>query len=178
VAIFLDDLQWADLGTLRLLRFLAIDADLPRLLVVLAIRAEEVGADHPVRGAARRRHPGRHPGRAGHLPPLQESALTELCGDLLQCDAGRARPLAQLLQLKTGGNPFFVWQLLHHLHGQGLLTRDPGRCSWTWDLGAIESVQVTDNVADLLVATLGRLSADVRLVAQAASCLGAWSRRR
>jgi predicted ATPase/signal transduction histidine kinase len=172
MAILLDDVQWADLATLRLLRFLAIDADLPRLLLVLAARTEELAADHPVAALLARVAEAGTPVERIDVAPLEEAALTDLCGDLLQCDASRARSLAQLLRRKSGGNPLFVWQLLHYLHGQGLLSRDPGRSSWSWDPARIESVQVTDNVADLLVAALGGLSPEVQLVARAASCLG------
>jgi predicted ATPase len=51
VLVVLDDLQWADAGTVRLLRFLVPDLVRTRLLVVGAYRDEEVDAPgHPLRG--------------------------------------------------------------------------------------------------------------------------------
>ena len=47
LAIFLDDLQWADGGSLKLLEILASDTDPHAVMVVLAYREHEVDAHHP-----------------------------------------------------------------------------------------------------------------------------------
>ena len=45
----------------------------------------------------------------------------------------RARPLAQLVHEKTGGNPFFAIQFLTELAEEGLLAFDPVAQAWRWD---------------------------------------------
>ena len=69
----------------------------------------------------------------------------------------RARPLAQLVHEKTGGNPFFAIQFLTALAEEGLLVFDPGAAAWTWDLARIRAKGYTDNVVDLMAGKLNRL---------------------
>jgi predicted ATPase/signal transduction histidine kinase len=170
--IFLDDLQWADAASARLLRHLATEAPRPHLLLVVAYRTEagELPAG-PLALLAEVEASGTPVVRI-EVPLLDGLGLTAMVGDLLGCDDERARPLAQLVLRKTGGNPFFVRQLLRHLHGSELLSHegDPGR--WTWDLSRVEKVEVADNVVDLLLGALARLPPDARQVLTAASCVG------
>jgi AAA ATPase domain len=107
VLVVLDDLQWADAGTVRLLRFLVPDLSRSRLLVVGAYREEEVeAAGHPLRGllaelAAR-----------AELVPLAGLSATEVAA--LMAQVGEAPPdgeLAGVVHRRTGGNPFFVQQV-------------------------------------------------------------------
>src|ERR1700677_3868148 len=48
-----------------------------------------------------------------------------------------ARPLAQLVHEKTGGNPFFTIQFLSELAEEGLLTFQHGEGRWSWNLERI-----------------------------------------
>ena len=63
---------------------------------------------------------------------------------------------------KTGGNPFFAIQFLTALNEDGLLAFDPVAPAWRWDIDRIRDRNYTDNVADLLVEKMKRLSAPPR----------------
>src|SRR6202011_994995 len=58
------------------------------------------------------------------LEPLARDDLGQLIADALHCESERSAPLAQLVQEKTAGNPFFVIQFLHTLAEEGLLAFD------------------------------------------------------
>jgi len=49
LVIFLDDLQWADSGTLRLIQYMQSDLEAGHLLLLAAYRDAEVGDAHPLR---------------------------------------------------------------------------------------------------------------------------------
>jgi signal transduction histidine kinase len=61
---------------------------------------------------------------------------------------------------------------LRSLHKAGLLRFDQVLSTWDWDLARIESVEVTDNVADLLVVALRALSEPTQNVLKVAACIG------
>ena len=61
------------------------------------------------------------------LAPLGLDDIGRLVADALHCEPERARPLAQLVQEKTGGNPFFAIQFFTALADDGLLAFDSGR---------------------------------------------------
>jgi predicted ATPase/signal transduction histidine kinase len=171
LVLFLDDLQWADAASLRLIQMLGSAPDLPRLLLLGAYRHEDVRPDHPLLAAlSAMRSLG---AQVSLLPlaPLDVASVTELCADALGAEPERTRPLAEVLVRKTAGNPFFLERLLRFLQKTGLLRLDgPGR--WSWDLPALESVNVTDNVADLLIKALGHVPQPVRAVLGAAASIG------
>jgi len=49
------------------------------------------------------------------LAPLGLDDTGRLIADALHCEPKRARPLAELVQEKTGGNPFFAIHFLHRV---------------------------------------------------------------
>ena len=83
-----------------------------------------------------------------------------------------AQPLAELVHEKTGGNPFFAIQFLTALAEEGLLRLDPDAAAWIWDLARIRAKGYTDNVVDLMVGKLKRLSGATQTALQQLACLG------
>ena len=171
LVLFLDDLQWADTASLRLVEELATAPELSSLLIVVAVRPEECDPDS-IAGktvAALSRLPS---GQRIDVPPLSREAVVELCCDALRCAPDRALPLASLILKKTAGNPFFVRRMLRFLYQSRLLTFDGVAKTWTWDLAAIEKIDVSDNVVDLLLVVLKRLPETVQEVLRIAACIG------
>jgi predicted ATPase len=73
---------------------------------------------------------------------------------------------------KTGGNPFFSIQLLTALAEEGLLRLDLDAAAWIWDLARIRAKGYTDNVVDLMVGKVKRLSGATQTALQQLACLG------
>jgi serine/threonine protein kinase len=87
-------------------------------------------------------------------------------------EAERAAPLAQLVHEKTGGNPFFANRFIASLAEEGMLTFDHDPAHWSWDLGRIRAKGYTDNLVDLMVGKLTRLTAATQKAVQQLACLG------
>ena len=66
-------------------------------------------------------------------------------------------PLSALVHEKTGGNPFFLLQLMLTLHQDGLLARTPGG-GWRWDAEGVRARGYSDNVVDFMAGKLRQLS--------------------
>src|SRR5271163_2921138 len=172
LALFLDDLQWLDVATLDFLEDLLVQQDLAHLLVVGAYRDNEVDSAHPL---MRKLSAIRQAGAAEQeirLTPLSSDDLAHLVADTLHCESQPALLLAQLLQEKTSGNPFFVRQFIHALVEEGLITFDHRDARWRWDLDAIRAKGYTDNVVDLMVAKLNRLPVAIQKALRQFACIG------
>jgi predicted ATPase/signal transduction histidine kinase len=172
LVLFIDDLQWLDPGTLELLAHLVTEPGDLRLLLIGAFRDNEVGPAHPL---SRTLTAIRDAGGAISevtLAPLAIGDITQLCADALYTDAERAASLAQLIADKTGGNPFFAIQFIAALADERLVAFDPGRSEWQWDIDLIRAKGITDNVADLMAAKLGRLPPATRAALGQLACLG------
>ena len=171
LALFLDDLQWLDAATLDLLEDL-LRPDLEHLMLIGAYRDNEVAAAHPLmRKLDAIKAAG---GKVAEikLSPLAQEHLGQLVADALRCELERAAPLAKLVHVKTGGNPFFTIQFLSSLVEEGLLTFDHDGARWSWDIDRIHAKGYTDNVVDLMVGKLTRLPTEAQNALQQLACLG------
>lgn len=172
LVLFVDDLQWADPASLRLLRRAIASPEARHLLVIGAYRDNEVSPSHPLVEVVQQiREAGAHISTI-HLGPLQPEYLNELVKDTFHCDGQYAEPLTRILTEKTGGNPFFVGQFLTELYRERLVWVDKASCAWRWDIEAIEAQNLTDNVVDLVLMRLKRLGPDAQQVLTLAACLG------
>ncbi|MGA8477989.1 MAG: GAF domain-containing protein, partial [Chthoniobacterales bacterium] len=170
--LFLDDLQWLDPATLRLLEQLVTDPNGQHLLLIGAYRDNEVTAHNPLMltlGAIRQTEAIV---REIELEPLSLADVNQLLGDALRCELAHARPLAKLVHEKTGGNPFFTIQFLTTLAEEHLLEFEARETAWRWDLSRIRAKGFTDNVVDLMITKLRRLSALTQEALKQLSCLG------
>jgi class 3 adenylate cyclase/tetratricopeptide (TPR) repeat protein len=165
--LVLDDLQWADQGTLQLLRMLLVDPRPAPMLVLGTFRDSEVPRTHP-------------------LAQLYADVLRDRAVDLVELDgldetesAGLVRSLlgwtppadvARALCGETEGNPFFLEEIVRHLAELGAVT-DSGQlrrlCASVAELG------VPRRVKELVARRVQRLSPGVVEALRVGSVLGA-----
>jgi predicted ATPase/class 3 adenylate cyclase len=176
IVLFLDDLQWADSATLSLLRVVLTEGGIDRLFLIGAYRDNEVSAMHPLALVLRDIRDGGGKVTSLSLAPLGLADVAKLIGDTLQSDAVQVAALARLVIQKTQGNPLFVRQFLAALHRDGLIKQAaaaPGeRLQWQWEIQAIRSANITDNVVDLLLDKLRRLPSQTQEALRLAACIG------
>src|SRR5262249_50250433 len=142
LVLFLDDLQWADDASLRLLRVLLADSELSYLLFLGSYRDNEVDEKHPLQ---RMLASLTHEGKLIHtltLLPLGLGSVQSLISESLHATPEQALPLAELVLGKTQGNPFFASQFLTTLYRKGFLSFDPTEGQWIWDLAQIRQEDI------------------------------------
>jgi PAS domain S-box-containing protein len=172
LVLFLDDLQWIDAASLKLLHAVAVDPEIRSLLILCAYRSEEVSPDHPIaRSLERARSAGARLTRI-ELGPLDSNALVGLLCDALRAEPLTVAPLARLFRRKTASNPFFIRQFLGYLYREHLLVFHADRGQWDWSLARIEAAAVTPNVVDLLSQVIATLPRDAQEALQVAACIG------
>lgn len=172
LVLFLDDLQWADAPTLKLIELFLSDPDVRHMLIISAYRDQEVVGSHPVMVAL---NDIRNMGATVHtltLGPLGPAHIRQLLSDTLKCDPEKCSPLAERCLQKTMGNPFFLNQFLHALYARKLLVFDTRLGSWQWDIHTIRNSEITDNVVDLMVGKIEDLPAATQNGLKFAACVG------
>jgi len=172
LVIFLDDLQWADSATLKLLQVMMADEETKYLFLMGAYRDNEVSQTHPLimtleglqnQGAT-----------INHitLTPLDIEHITNLIADTVRRDREAVILLAELVVGKTQGNPFFVNQFLRTLYEENLLIFNSVQRNWDWNISEIEAVGITDNVVELMVGKLRKMPDSTQQVLRLAACVG------
>ncbi len=172
LVIFLDDLQWVDADTLKLVERIAQDPEKKPLLFLGAYRDNKVDADHRLTAAIAVFKKTGQPLQTIPLKPLNPENISQLLVHTCHCRLEEAKPLAEVLVRKTGGNPFFVSQFLTVLSEKELIRYSPEEKRWIWDLAAIEFLAVTENVVALLIDRLHRFSSETRRLLSLAACIG------
>jgi class 3 adenylate cyclase/tetratricopeptide (TPR) repeat protein len=170
IILVLDDLQWADNGSLLLLRHLAAAEQEMRVLVVGTYRDSELSRSHPLTDTLANLHRQRDVSRI-ELVGLDDSGVLSY----LEAAAGQALDdvgvgLAHAVYRETDGNPFFVSEVLRHLSETGAIYQDAsGR--WTSD-DSLEQMVLPDSVRVVIGARVGRLGQDAERVLSMAAVIG------
>ncbi|MGH8002633.1 MAG: ATP-binding protein, partial [Brasilonema sp.] len=112
LVLFLDDLQWADLASLKLIQLLACDPKSQYLLLIGAYRDNEVSATHPLVLTLEEIKKSGAVVNNIVLQPLRITHVNQLVSDTFRSDTLKTKSLAELVFNKTQGNPFFLTQLL------------------------------------------------------------------
>jgi class 3 adenylate cyclase/tetratricopeptide (TPR) repeat protein len=165
ITLVLEDLHWADRGTLDLLLHLARGLTGARLLVVATYRDVEVDRSHPLSAA---------------LAELRRSAsfnrvlLRGLTVDevhrMYQAIRGQeiAWAQAEAVHRQTEGNPLFVQEVLRYLVEEGLVIREAGRWVPQQGIGA----GIPEGLRDVIGRRLTRLSSSCNQVLSLAAVIG------
>ena len=184
LVIFIDDLQWADLPSLNLIEKLVSNPDSHYFLLIGAYRDNEVSSTHPLLHTLEKIDKAQVPIDKVNLSPLGINHISQLIADTLSCTVEDSTSLAELVVQKTGGNPFFITQLLNSLHqekllffNQGEYFKSLGKASqgfWQWDMEKIRKVSITDNVVDLMVSKIEKLGQETQQILKVAACIGSY----
>ncbi len=179
LVIFLDDLQWADLASLKFIELLMSNQDIDSLLLIGAYRDREVTPAHPL--ILKLEEIERHIRDLDRtsvavnqisLSPLNRLTLNSMIADTLHCSEALAFPLTELIWPKTQGNPFFTIELLYFLHQEGLITFESAQGCWQCDIAKVKVVAVSDNVVEFMAGRLKQLSASSQNLLKIAACIG------
>lgn len=172
LVFFVDDMQWADIPSLKLLELLMADKETAHLLFICAYRDNEVNAAHPLIKTFESLKAQFVPIKEITLAPLQFAHISQIIADTLHCPPGETAELSKLILEKTGGNPFFVNEFLKSLHQEKLFVFDHAEHRWYWDLEKIKLRDITDNVVELMSGKIRLLDEKAQRLCQYAACIG------
>src|SRR5262245_46746758 len=161
--VMVDDLHWADHGTVAMLRHVARFVRRGRLLVLGAYRGVEIDAQHPLHDAL-----GTLPRETSYeqiaLAGLDTAAVKELLATIADQEVPEA--LVSAITRETSGNPFFIREVLLHLTEEGTLVHAGGR--WRATV-AVQAMRIPDTVRQVIERRLERLDEPARRLLEVAA---------
>ena len=166
VVLVLDDLQWADEATLLLLGHLVRSAQSDRLLVLGTVRdgdADRAPALRATLADLRREHRVQRVRLSGLAEPAATELVTELAGRELPAEVVRR------VQEQTEGNPFFIEEVMAHLHETRAFEVLDEPAAASLDLDGIE---LPEGVAEVVGRRLARLGEETGAVLGVAAVIG------
>ncbi len=172
LAVFLDDLQWVDSASLKLIEHIITYPEINYLFLIGAYRDNEVAPSHPLMLTLENIRKNRAIQDTITLSPLSFDNLGHLVTNAFGSSDGRFDALTSLVYEKTAGNPFFVIQFLITLHAEDMLEFDRNERTWKFDIARIQAKGYSDNVVELMLLKLNKLSAESRQILRLAACIG------
>ncbi|MBD2494883.1 AAA family ATPase [Nostoc sp. FACHB-280] len=175
LVIFLDDLQWADSASLKLIKLLTTDESSRYLFLIGAYRDNEVSPTHRLIQTLQKIRQTHTVVHSITVKPLLITHVQQIIEDTLNQGniTNKIELLAELVFNKTQGNPFFLTQLLKSLYSENLLVYHVATDSWHWDIQEIQSVGITDyNIVELIARNIRKLPLETQKLLQLAACIG------
>ncbi|MEH2135261.1 trifunctional serine/threonine-protein kinase/ATP-binding protein/sensor histidine kinase [Nostoc sp.] len=170
LVMFLDDLQWADSASLKLIQLLM--ADTGHLFIIGAYRDNEVNPAHPLMLTLSEIQKNQAAINTITLTPLSRSQINQLVADTLKSTENLTLPLSQLVYQKTKGNPFFATQFLKALHEENLIQFNLQLGCWQCELSKINQQALTDDVVEFMALQLDKLPLATQNILKLAACIG------
>lgn len=172
LVIFIDDLQWIDSGSLKLLEYIITDEDLSYILLIGAYRENEVSGHHPLQHFFNEMQEQEKTIHSLQLGPLKPTDFEALFRDSFNRNDASIKSLADLIYKHTGGNSFFCKQVVNTLYKERFIFFDYEKRQWSWNLEGIKALKISDNVVDLMLGKLDELPAETRYLLKYGACLG------
>ncbi|MBC2713953.1 MAG: protein kinase [Desulfobacteraceae bacterium] len=167
--VLLDDLQWADVGSLKLIEEIARNIYDKPLLIVGTYRNNEVDKDHALHNLLYLEEK-RYTVEQLFLTSFTEEEMKVFIRYVLNMDEPWIIQLAAFLYRRSLGNPFHAFELLHHLIMRNHLTRENN--SWQLRTKDLTYVSLPDTLTDMLLGRVRSLDYSVQQVLQIAAIIG------
>ncbi len=168
--IFIDDLQWADLQTLEILKEALVDPEIKYFYVIGTYRDSETDCSHLLTQTIKEIEDAGVLTSNIKLQNLEKQHITQLLADTFSHPQNISL-LADLVVKKTDGNPFFVKEFIKTAYLGGDIKFDQQKL-WHWDIEKIEQKKISDNVVELMEKRLLQLPKDTMSVLKNAASIG------
>ena len=171
IVLILDDLQLADSASLELIKMLVTEHSTEYLLIIGTFIDNEITNPNPLYSWIDKiKGSGTYTSEL-FLKPLATTDISLLVSDTLKCGQNASATLSKIIHKKTSGNPFFIKNFLQGIYKDGIL-KFSYKSHWKWDIDQVEQMNITDNVVNLLKASISKLSGNARKALKYAACIG------
>lgn len=169
LTIFIDDLQWVDDASLKLIKYLAASVKSDKFLLIIAYRSNEINSkvNETVENIK-----ANEVTEQIRIKPLSKLAIEKLLTESFKFYEEEVGELSSVIFDKTGGSPFFIMQFLKLLYNKKYLSFNMKNGRWTFNISKIININCTDNVVSYVMENIRRLHGETINLMMLAACIG------
>jgi tetratricopeptide (TPR) repeat protein len=168
--LFLDDLQWADEGSIDLLGRVAESVTTQPMVVIASYRDTDVDKHHPWVRAMDAMKEKNIPLTNILVKPFDIEGTTRIASEILMEEEDAVLPLTMELHGRTEGNAFFVIEMLRALVDQEIIFFKDNQ--YQYDLGKFRGATLPTNVVDVVLRRVDYISEENQKIIAYASLMG------
>lgn len=169
VVLLIDNMHWADKASLQLLAYLLSRRNIRHLFFIGSYREHEMSPEHAFTLAIKKVAESGIRTTTIELENLDTDAISALIQDFLPWDKRECRVLADRMYRKTGGNPFFIKELLHTWIDNDVMGMGH---TPAWTLDAIERSEIPTGLRDMLADRIRAISDPGKEILHVCACMG------
>ncbi|MBU1076688.1 MAG: protein kinase, partial [Spirochaetes bacterium] len=168
--LFIDDLQWADEGSLSLLEEISWKIGNFNFFIIGAYRDDEITDKHSLNRIKKQIQKGKGPLLDIRLAKFDRNSLNKMVAGVLGEKEERSVKLSEYVLEKSAGNPFFAITILRELVEEKALTWKEGYWQEDWD--RIDAIKISNNIIDLVIKRIDDLTEEQNRFLQVCSIIG------
>ena len=172
LVICIDDIQWIDIASLSLINSFIVNPDIESLFIIGALRDINLDSTDPIQEFIENFVSQIQSTNIIDLKPISLGAIVQLLSETLNRSANDCVELADVFYQKTDGNPFFIKHLLLQLHQEGVIYFETRGDKWNWELQKVRETFLTNNVIDIIIDKINRLSKEKKDILKYAAVIG------
>ena len=170
--LFLDDLQWIDDSSLKLLKTIALSPNLDSVMIIGAYRNNEVSKSHPLTITLDEIKSKYVKLSEIYLEYLSVDNVRDMLKDILNLEETKIVDFAQILHKKTNGNPLFIKTILYDLYKNHQISFNYNSNCWEWNDTAITQLSYSNNVIDVMQKNIQKLPKETLDILKLCACIG------
>ena len=168
--MFLDDLQWADDGSLEILERFAEKIQNTSTLFIASYRDNEVDSGHPLAQLIKKFKDQQIPLFEIPVRLFSSADTAQMISQIIMEKEDSALPLANELQERAKGNPFFTLELLHSLVDSKVIYLKDDH--YIYDLDKLKVASLPTSIVDAVLKRMSDLSEGTLKILSYASVMG------
>ncbi len=170
MVIFLDDLQWADEGSMDLLTEISGELSKYPLFIIGTYRNDEISSDHKLISYKEKAAINQYPYHEIYLEEFSRVVVKKLVISLLYAKVENIEEISDVIHKKSKGNPFFAIEILKQFVSENILYYKEN--SWVIDAGKLRGVEIASTIVDIVMKRISLLSDEETKVLSYAAVIG------
>jgi tetratricopeptide (TPR) repeat protein len=156
IVLSIDDLQWADEGSLSLLEELTSEIKDSHLLVLGNYRDNEVGPQHKLIKLIQDSSKRGYSLEEIKLSFFDQARTNRMVSELLRQEEEATQQISAYIQEKSQGNPFFILEIIRQLVEEGVFYYKEK--VWEIDQQRLQAITIPTNIVDIILRRIDALS--------------------
>lgn len=169
ITFFMDDFQWADDASIKLLNYLIKSIKSENIMFVIAYRSNELNINSK---EAIERIKIDNSVEQIIVEPLKKISIEKIISESFKLNGEDTETLASVIYDKTGGSPFFITQFIKLIYNKQYLYFNMKDSRWTYNINKIINIDCTDNVASYVLENIQKLQKQTIKLMTIAACIG------
>ncbi len=172
LVLFLDDLQYADDESLKLVETILADSESRHLMLICSIDTFTLKRNQYVRNWIDRIKEMNFQMNTIDLQPLDDETINVMIQEILRTKQPNSRELSRLIAEKTLGNPGHINRFIKKIRSEGIFTLDSSTGEWQWDNERVRALEAEDDIISIYADRISGIDEKSRYTLSVASCIG------